>query len=418
MAELADFQNLAIAGAIGFLVGFQREWRDREQARERTFAGARTFALAGFAGGAAGLIDAGALPVAVGLAGLAALVVAAYWEQARREPGLGGTTEVAFLAVYLLGALATRGEPALAGAGGVTVAILLALKPSVQRWARAIEARELAAALRFLAISVIILPLAPDQGYGPYEALNPRQIWRMVVLISGLSFLGYWLTKLYGARGVLLTGAAGGLASSTAATLSLSTMVRDGTAGARAGAAGVVAANVMMLARIGALLLVVSTEVLRAVWPALAAGGVTGALAAALFWRGERAGGAEMKLGNPMELRPAFLFAGLLAVIAMASRFASDLYGDAGLYALAAAAGLADVDAITLSAGGDAGRGALASQVAAFAILIAAAANALVKAGMSAWIAGRAAGWRVAAAFAAMAAAAAGALLAAGAVAS
>ncbi|GAB4524356.1 MAG: MgtC/SapB family protein [Amphiplicatus sp.] len=414
MADLADFQNLAIAGAVGFLVGFQREWRDREEAKERTFAGARTFALAGFAGGAAGLLDEGGALIAIGLAGLAALTVAAYWEQARREPGLGGTTEVALIAVYILGALATRGEPALAGAGGVAVAILLALKPSVQRWARAIEARELAAALRFLAISVIILPLAPDQGYGPYEALNPRQIWRMVVLISGLSFLGYWLTKLYGARGVLLTGAAGGLASSTAATLSLSTMVRDGTTGPRAGAAGVVAANVMMLARIGALLLVVSTEVLRALWPALAAGGLAGALAAALFWRGEGARGGEMKLGNPMELRPAFLFAGLLAVIAAASRFVSERYGDAGLYALAAAAGLADVDAITLSAGGDAGRGALAPQVAAFAILIAAAANALVKAGMSAWIAGRAAGWRVAAAFAAMAAAAAGALFAAG----
>lgn len=418
MADLADFQNLAIAGAVGFLVGFQREWRDREQARERSFAGARTFALAGFAGGAAGLVDASVLPLAIGLAGLAALTVAAYWGQASREPGLGGTTEVAFLTVYLLGALATRGEPALAGAGGVAVAILLALKPSVQRWAQAIEARELAAALRFLAISVIILPLAPDQGYGPYEALNPRHIWRMVVLISGLSFLGYWLTKLYGARGVLLTGAAGGLASSTAATLSLSTMVRDGAAGARAGAAGVVAANVMMLARIGALVFAVSAETLRVIWPGLAAGGLAGAFAAVLFWRGERGGAGEMKLGNPMELLPAFALAGLLAVIAVASRFVSDRFGDAGLYALAAAAGLADVDAITLSAGGEAGRGALAPQAAAGAILIAAAANALVKAGMSAWIAGRATGWRVAAAFAGMAAAAAGALFVAGAVAS
>lgn len=412
--DLAEFQYLAIAAAIGFLIGFQREWKHHDEAKERTFAGARTFALIGFAGGLAGYLDKeGVLLVAVGLAGVAALTTAAYWAEARRTPGAGGTTEMAVLATYLLGVLATRGAPAAAAAGGVFVAILLALKPLVQRWAIHMEAKEIGAALRFLAISVIVLPILPDQGYGPYEALNPRNIWWMVVLISGLSFAGYWLTKLYGAHGVVITGFVGGLASSTATTISLSRLLRDGAASVRPGAAGIIAANVVMLARMGVLLSVVSPRVLIAVLPALIAGGAAGFVAAILIWRGEKCDSADLALGNPMELRPALFFAALLALITVASRYASDAYGEQGLYGLAFIAGFADVDAMTLTAGDQARRAVITPDVAGIAVLIAAGSNMLVKAGMTAVIAGAGAGGRVAAAFAAIiAAAAAGALIA------
>lgn len=264
MADLAEFQNLAIAVAIGFLIGFQREWRAAEEQKPRSFAGARTISFIALVGGLAGLIDNGALVVAVGLAAIAALTVAAYWAEARTEPSVGGTTEIAILATYLLGVLATRGEPTLAAAGGVGVVILLSLKPLVERWAQSVDRKEVNAAIRFLAIAVIVLPLLPDQGYGPYEALNPRQIWTMVVFISGLSFLGYWLTKLCGAHGVLLTGIVGGLASSTATTVSLSRLVKEGSTNPRAAAAGIVSANVVMLARVGVILSVTSASVLAA----------------------------------------------------------------------------------------------------------------------------------------------------------
>lgn len=394
MPELDDLQHLAVALAIGVLIGFQREWRDAEEKREHSFAGARTFALVGFAGGLAGFL--GVAIAAVGLAAVAALTALSYWAFAREEPGVGGTTEVAVIATYLLGVTATRGEPLLAAAGGVAVAILLALKPRVEKWAASITAEEMGAALRFLAISVIILPILPDQGYGPYEALNPQTVWRYVVLISGLSFLGYWLTKLYGAHGVLLTGLVGGLASSTATTLSLSRMTKAGTTAPRPAAAGIVAANVVMFLRVGVLLLAVSRETLLAVWPALAAGVVAGGAAAWFFWRGEREKGAPIDLGNPLELRPAFIFAALIGVIAVAARWASETFGDSGLYALAALTGLADVDALTLTAGEQAARGGVAAEVAAVAVIIAVASNTVVKTAMTGFIAGRGAGLRVA----------------------
>jgi uncharacterized membrane protein (DUF4010 family) len=409
MLELLDLQNLAIATAIGFLVGFQREWRNVEDARAHSFAGARTFAFVAFLGGLAGLIGDGVVLIAIGFAGLSALTVAAYWSEARTEPGSGGTTEIALLATYLLGVLAVRGEPMLAAVGGVGAAVLLALKPWVEHWAQSIERKEINAAIRFLAISVIVLPLLPDQGYGPYEALNPRQIWVMVVFISGLSFLGYWLTKLYGAQGVLLTGVVGGLASSTATTVSLSRLVKEGSTTPRAAAAGIVAANVVMLARVGVLLFVTSIAALSATSPALAAGGAVGLAAAFFYWRGEKEGHPEMRLGNPMELKPALFFAGLLAVIAVVSRYASDKFGDSGLYAVAFLTGLADVDAITLTAGEEAGSGEIAPAAAGIAVLIAVASNIIVKAGMTFAIAGPAAGIRVGAAFAAILAAGVGA---------
>jgi uncharacterized membrane protein (DUF4010 family) len=411
MPDLQDFQNLAIAVAIGFLIGFQREWRDAEDRKLQSFAGARTFAFVALLGGLAGLVDEGALVIAVGLAGVAALTVAAYWAEARGEPGTGGTTEVAILATYLLGVLATRGEPTLAAVGGVGAVILLSLKPWVERWAKSIDKKEIDAAIRFLAISVIILPILPDEGYGPYGALNPRSIWMMVIFISGLSFLGYWLTKLYGAHGVLLTGIVGGLASSTATTVSLSRLVKEGSTHPRAAAAGIVAANVVMLARVGILLAVTSTTVLFATWPALAAGALVGLVAAFLFWRGEREAQAEMKLGNPMELKPALFFAALLAVIAVVSRYASDKFGDSGLFAVAFLTGLADVDALTLTAGQEAVSGEISPESAGAAVLIAVASNILVKAGMTFSIAGRATGLFVGAAFAIIVAAGVGGFL-------
>lgn len=400
MPDLADFQNLAIAAAIGFLIGFQREWRDAEDKKLRSFAGARTFAFVALVGGLAGLIDEGALIVAIGLAAIAALTVAAYWAEAREEPGVGGTTEIAILATYLLGVVATRGEPTLAAAGGVGAVVLLSLKPWVERWAQSIDKKEIDAAIRFLLIAVIVLPILPDKGYGPYEALNPRQIWTMVVFISGLSFLGYWLTKLYGESGVLLTGIVGGLASSTAVTVSLSRLVKDGSTSSTAAAAGIVAANVVMLARVGVILFVTSMTVLGAMWPALAAGAVAGLAAAVFYWRGEREAQAKMTLGNPMELKPALFFAALLAVIAVVSRYASDKFGDSGLFAVAFLTGLADVDALTLTAGEEAASGDISPESAGAAVLIAVASNIVVKAGMTFAIAGPAAGVRVGVAFA------------------
>lgn len=410
MAGIEQFQNLAVAVAIGFLIGFEREWSDAAETKER-FAGARTFALAGLFGGAAALFGGAGVVAAAGLLSIGALAAASYWIKTRADPKAGATTETALVATYLLGALAASGEPVLAAAAGVAAAILLAAKAKVVAAARAIEPKEIAAALRFLAIAVIVLPVLPDRGLGPGGAINPGELWRFVVLISGLSFAGYWLVKYFGERGVLLTGLVGGLASSTATTLSIARLVRDGAAGPAMGAAGVVAANVVMLARVGVILSVVSRPTLAATYPALVAAGFAGALAAFALSRRRTGEGARIELGNPLELRPALIFAGLLASVAIAADILVARYGAGGFLGLAAVTGLADLDALTLSGASQVNAGALDPETAGLGVLIAIAVNMSVKGGMATAVAGARAGAMTAAAFAAMAAAGAAAHL-------
>lgn len=404
--SLVDLRNLALAAVVGFLIGFEREWTHVAEAREHTFAGARTFALVGFIGGLVGFLTSDWSFIAVAFAAVAALTIVAYWADAREAPGLGGTTEMAIFATFLLGLAATRGHLLVAVIGGVSVAILLSLKDTVKRIAASLSEAEIHAALRFLAISIIILPILPDQGYGPYEALNPREIWLMVVFISGLSFLGYWLVKALGSeQGVFVTGIVGGLASSTATTLSLSKFARDGKSEASAVAAGVIAANVVMLIRVGFLLAAVARPALAAIWPVLAAGAVVGTAAALYFWRAagkSKTSAAALEVDNPMEVKPALIFAGLLAIIAVASRFGADQFGEGALFVVGLVSGLADVDAMTLTAGRQAASGAIGALVAGGAIMAAVASNIVVKAAMSWSIGGRSVGLIVAGVFAAI----------------
>lgn len=399
MAGLEDFQNLAVAAAIGFLIGFEREWSDAAEDKER-FAGARTFAIVGLAGGTAATFAGAGVVAAAGLLSVGALAAASYWNKTRADPAAGATTETALLAAYLFGALAASGESALAAAGGVAAAILLASKSRVAAIARAIEPKEIAAALRFLAIAAIVLPVLPDRGFGPGGAINPRELWGFVVLVSGLSFAGYWLVKYFGDRGVLMTGVVGGLASSTATTLSIARLVRDGAAGAAMGAAGVVAANIVMLARVGAVLFVVSRETLAALWPALAAGGLAGALIAIALARRKADVAARIDLGNPLELGPALFFAGILAVVAFAADSLVNRFGASGFLGLSAVTGIADLDALALSGAAQVNAGALDAETAGLGILIAISVNMVVKAGMFGAVGGLRPGAMAVAAFA------------------
>ncbi len=385
-SSFSALSALGMATAAGFLIGFEREWTHRVEGKSGEFAGARTFALVGLIGGLSGVVGGAVIPAAAFLL-IGALTIAAYGLGARR-PGasLGATTEVALLATYLLGLAAAKDMMLVTAIGAVAVAVLLSLKQEISKIAGQLGEREIHATLRLLVVSVIILPMLPNEGYGPYGALNPRDIWKMVVFISGLSFVGYWMTKWLGAeKGVLLTGLVGGLASSTATTLSLARRTRETGGEASAYAAGIVAANVVMLGRIGVLFAVLAPAVLGAVWPPLAAGGVIGAIAAIILWRMSRRDGksAALELGNPFELKPALIFAGVLGVISLAAAYGAEKFGDAGLYVVALISGLADVDAITLTAAKSASAGEIAGHVATGAALLAAASNIVVKAGMS-----------------------------------
>lgn len=400
MDTLMTFEHLALALAIGLLIGTERGWHEREAVEGRRVAGIRTFALVGLLGGVTGLLGQQLGPVTAGLGwgGFALLVAAAYWRESRDSSRrIGMTTEVALLLAFSLGLLALMGHAAVAAASAVVATVLLGLKPELHGWLQRIEAMELKAALKLLLISVVILPILPNQGYGPWEALNPYAIWWMVVLVSGISFVGYFAVKLAGARlGMLLTGLVGGLASSTAVTLSFARLYSSLRDMPRVFAAGILAASAIMFPRVLLEVYVVNAALLPAVLPPFLLMMTVTLIAAGLFWRQSQAGveASCPQLRNPFELGTALKFGLLLAAIMLLAKAMTHWFGDYGIYVLALLSGITDVDAITLSLSGMAGD-SVSQEVAARGITLAALVNTLVKAGMALFIGGLALGARV-----------------------
>ncbi|MFP4561405.1 MAG: MgtC/SapB family protein [Thiohalorhabdus sp.] len=405
MEALALFQRLGLALALGLLIGLERGWQMRERAEGGRLAGLRTFGLTGLMGGVWAVLaeDFGAPALGLGFLALAAVVILAHLQMVRAgdEPDYGITSVVALLLTFAFGALAVTGNSAVAAAGAVVTALLLGLKPVLHGWLRRLTEPELLAALKLLLISVVVLPVLPNRGMGPWDALNPYALWWMVVLIAGISFVGYFAIKLIGPhRGVPLTGLAGGLASSTATTLSFSRMGRREPGLRRLLAAGVAVSAATMFPRIVLEAAVVNPAVLTVLGPVMATMTALGFAAAGFLWwqSGDGDAPGDMALKNPFEIGPALQFGVLLAAIMLLAEGARVWLGDAGVYLLAAVSGLTDVDAITLSLSRMA-RGDMEAEVAARAILLAAAVNTLVKGGLVVAIAGRGMGGPVAAAF-------------------
>lgn len=390
-------RDLAAALAVGLLIGVERGWRDRELAEGARVAGLRTFGLAGLLGGALAVLtpELGGWPLAAGMLALGLLLAASYPEGRRASGSLSITTSVATLLTFALGALAGRGDAALALAAAVLTAVLLNLKPTLHRWLRLIAARELTAALQLLVLSVVILPNLPDTGYGPYQALNPYRLWWGVVLVAGLSLAGHLAIRLAGARhGVLWTGLLGGLASSTAATLALARHARRQGELAGAAAAGAVAACGVMFFRILVVVAVIDPALARHLGLPLLAAGTALLLAALWQWRSSRGGqAAQIDPVAPYDLATALGFGALLALMAVLAPAAMDWLGTPGIYALASISGLADVDATSISVARMHGAGALATAAAGVAIGLTVLTNMVAKAAIAGATGGAGFGW-------------------------
>lgn len=390
MDDLVILQRLGLALAIGLIIGLERGWHEREEGEGERAAGLRTFGLAGLLGGAASLLGGWLAAAALGvlLLALGTLLAIAY---ARQEEDRGLTTEVALLLTPVLGAAAVNGAMLPAVAAAVVAALLLSLKPDLHRLVRGLSAEEMRAILRFLLISAVILPLVPDRGFGPEQALNPYQLWLFVVLVSGLSFAGYVAMRFAGAeRGTLLTALLGSIVSSTAITMSLAGLAREQTKLRRILAAGIVAASTVMTVRVLVLLWIVHPPLGLALLPALAPMAAAGIAIALWLWlaRGKASAGmAAPSPRNPLDLWSAIRFALLLAAVALASKLLAREVGDAGLYALAGISGLADVDAMTLSTA-ELARGGLAPATAGLMVMIAVWANTIAKSALVLIIAG------------------------------
>lgn len=375
-----ELDAFVTSAAIGLLMGVERERRPSARA------GVRTFALIGLFGTATALIgERTGLPWmnAVGLLVVGAMMIAAYAGDAP-EDDPGTTTIIAAVLCYALGVLVWLGFAQLALMTAIGATALLYFKAELRGLTLRLERSELVSILQFAALSFVVLPLLPDQGYGPYEALNPRQIWLMVVLISGVSLAGYVALRFVGARhGALLLGLFGGLVSSTATTLAYGRHARALPEAVRMAATVIVIANLVVLVRIALVVTIVAPGVTGAVLPVLAGGLVSGIAAGA--WRWQREAGGEPPpvpvVGNPAALASSLGFGALYGVVLLAAAWVRDVLGPAGLYAVALVSGLTDVDAITLSALRLNDVGQLPATAVATLILIALGANMTFKLG-------------------------------------
>lgn len=393
--------DFATAVLLGALVGIEREKRKSEEEETHHIAGLRTFILLALFGAAAGYVSRSlSAPWVFAASFLIAgtFVVAGYLVTTRTsQNGKGLTTEIAAVVVFLLGAMVMYGfEPLAIGLSVVTAAVL-AYKQPLHGFVEKLGWDDVYAGVRLLIATFIALPLLPNEPIDPWGALNPYKLWLLVILISSLSLIGYVLTRLLGAsRGVALTGLVGGLASSTAVTLSFAKEGRENPQNANALASGILLAWAVMFVRVLVLVAVVNRALLAPLLvPFLAMAAVVAGFAVLYYFRdgpNDKCASAkgEVAVKNPFSLTSAAKFGALFAVILLAVKIVQETMPPSGLYAVAALSGLVDVDAITLSMAELAKTGA--AHVAMIAITIAALSNTVAKCGMVVVLAGLALG--------------------------
>ena len=384
MEHAALFYRFGAALAIGFLVGLQREYAHGGSGKE-IFAGERTLALMGLVGCTAAMaadVLASLWPFVGILTVMGGLIMVAYFVGAWRG-GVGLTTEVAAVVTILTGALCYWGYLALAAAIAVATTVLLSLKLETDKFIQHITREDVYATLKFAVITAIVLPVLPNQTFGspPLDVLNPYKIWLMVVFISGISFLGYALVKVVGSRqGIGLTGLLGGLVSSTAVTLSFSQRSQREAELAKPFALAITVAWTVMFSRVLVEVAALNMALLGTLWLPMAASAAAGLAYCVYLYLSQRTDKeGEVDFSNPFELGPAVKFGLIYVVILLISKAAQTHMGSTGLYLSSIVAGLADVDAITLSVAELSRAGGLDLSTGARAIVLAAMSNTVVK---------------------------------------
>ncbi|KQW42459.1 MULTISPECIES: DUF4010 domain-containing protein [unclassified Roseateles] len=378
---------------IGVLVGIEREKR-RPAGPADTLGGIRTHALLALAGAASAWLGQ-ALQLqwlfVVVLAAVGAMAITRHvlWRHDGREAAPSMTSQIAAVLVVLLGGMAATGNQALAVALAVTLSAVLAFKQPLHALVERLGLDDILAGLKLLIASVIVLPLLPNETMDPWQALNPYQLWLMVVLILALSLAGYIGMRWLGpARGAAITGLAGGLVSSTATTLNFARDSRRAGAAANGSAitAGILCAWLVMLLRVTTIVALLNRSLLAALWsPLLVMSVVSGALALRHYLAGAAVASTgtatAAPLKNPFSLGAAIRFGALFAVVLVIVKLAQQQFPAGGLLAVSALAGAADVDAIVLSLSGQ-NDAAATPALTAWAVLAALLANTVVKMGM------------------------------------
>ncbi|MDY7219299.1 MgtC/SapB family protein [Denitrificimonas sp. JX-1] len=386
--------RLAVALLLGALTGLERGWATRSQKPGERVAGLRTYALVGLLGGISALLSLEVtiwvLPVT--LLAVCITTVMAYRIRMEHMRNYSITGIIGLLLTFSFGALAVAVDIMIAATAAVITTIILDNRREIHNALQRLQEHELDAALKLLLISVVMLPLLPNEGLGPNSLLNPYEIWLMVVLIASISFVGYFAMRMGGTeRGILFTSLFAGLASSTALTLHFSRMARQTPALSPLLSSGILLACGTMYLRILLYCIMINPALLKSLGLPLIVMTIALYLPAFLIWRLNHNGGTIKQPAlhtNPLELKSALILGALLTIILLLASVLQQWLGDTGIYVLATVSGITDVDAITLSLTRMSQNG-LDKSTAILGIITAASVNNIMKACMAIFIGGK-----------------------------
>ena len=389
--------RLAIALAIGLLIGLERGWSARDEQEGERAAGLRTHAISGLLGGVTALVGQLTTPFLIGLVfiGFAGVTAVFHWMESKDEHNFSATGAVAGMMAFLLGAYAVIGDPEIATAAATATVVLLALKSTLHSWLKRLEWIEIRAVLILITMTFLFLPLLPERTIDPWDTINPARVWELAIFVCAISFLGYMAIRLLGERnGIILAALAGGLVSSTAATLNFAKLAKTNPSQSGLMAGGISLAGAVMSLRILVIVAVFNLALLETLGPILGTAAlVQGGIGLVMIVSGARGREQRFVWKNPFDLPSALQFAVFMALIMLLSTLAARYLGSGGLLGFAALSGLADVDAITLSLA-RMQEPAIGVKLATDGILLAAIVNTTVKCAIAGLSGGAETGWR------------------------
>ncbi|MDA1060513.1 MAG: MgtC/SapB family protein [bacterium] len=387
--DFSVFQQLGVAVALGTLIGLERENRFRRHIYS-SFGGIRTFALISLMGAIAYMLSEFSMAFFVAISiGFVVLLITAYVMTTYHSRDRGATSEVAAILVYLIGVLSGTEQYLLATIVALIILIILHFKDPLHTWATHVKHKELVSTIQFIIITFVVLPLLPNQGFGPYEFFNPYVVWLMVVFVSGISFVSYIAMKLFGAkRGIILTGFLSGFISTTALAYSFAEMSKKSKGDVSPYLLGISVSMSALFFRVLLEILVVNGELSKlAAIPLLLMGFAAIALTFYVYYKNKDKKSTEefdkdsLRMESPFQLKPAVNFAVLFAIVLLITKLVVNMFGEKVLYLASFVGGLVDMDSITISMARLA-QTDISLRVATVAIVIAVITNTFAKAGI------------------------------------
>jgi uncharacterized membrane protein (DUF4010 family) len=379
-------QNTILSIVLGFLIGLQREMHIIYSQKERDFGGTRTFAiisLLGFLSGWINKIFPYTLIVFIIMFSL--MLIVAYVVNSINASHKGTTTEFAAMVVFIIGAILNFSTPIAAVFLTIIIMFLLNLKEQIQDYEKSLTKQDFGAAIFFLLMTFVVLPILPNRPIDPYGLINLYKIWVMVVVVAGISFFGYVAIKLLKAKnGIIAAGIFGGLISSTAVAMSMARKIHENGFLAKNLATAIMLASSVMIIRIGLILFTFNSNLAKIIIAPLLIGLIAG-LGYILFVYSkidkDQNISSEIEFKNPYDFKEA-LFMGIVFGFVLALVELTDRYsGSYGVYAISFLSGISDVDAITLSLSSLSNNG-LNLEVAYVAVIIALVSNTIAKLGL------------------------------------